>query len=112
MTILCAISDTLSIYSSLERRGVFTMSIDDVMYLARDAMLVTLLISAPMLISGMVVGLLISVLQSVTQIQEITLSFVPKIFFVMLTFVLFLPWMVNTMRDFVVPLFGSLEKMI
>ena len=88
------------------------MSIDTVMYLARDAMLVTLLISAPMLLSGMVVGLIISILQSVTQIQEITLSFVPKIFFVMLTFVLFLPWMVNTMKQFAVPLFGNLHTMI
>ena len=88
------------------------MSIDDVMFLARDAMLVTLLISAPMLLSGMIVGLIISILQSVTQIQEITLSFVPKILFVMLTFVLFLPWMINTMRDFVVPLFGNLHTFV
>ena len=88
------------------------MSIDTVMILGRDAMLITLLLSAPMLLSGMIVGLLISVFQSVTQIQEITLSFVPKIFFVMLTFVLFLPWMINTMKLFVVPLFSGLHEMI
>ena len=88
------------------------MTIDTVMFLGRDAMWVTLLISAPMLLSGMVVGLVISILQSVTQIQEITLSFVPKIFVVMLTFVLFLPWMVDTMKAFVIPLFGNLHTMI
>ena len=85
---------------------------DTVLFIGRDAMLVTLLISAPMLLSGMVVGLAISVLQSVTQIQEITLSFVPKIFVVMIAFVLFLPWMISTMSSFVVPLFGNLHTLI
>ena len=86
------------------------MTIDDVLFLGRDAMLVTLLISAPMLLSGMVVGLVISVFQSVTQIQEITLTFVPKIFVVFLAFVLFLPWMSNVLLQFVVPLFGNLHE--
>lgn len=88
------------------------MDMDTVLFIGRDAMLVTLLISAPMLLSGMVVGLAISVLQSVTQIQEITLSFVPKIFVVMIAFVLFLPWMISTMSSFVVPLFGNLHTLI
>ena len=65
-----------------------------------------------MLISGMIVGLAISIVQSVTQIQEITLSFVPKICMVMLAFVFFLPWMLSTMKDFVIPLFGNLHEMI
>lgn len=88
------------------------MSIDDIIFLGRDAMLVTLLISAPMLLSGMIVGLVISVFQSVTQIQEITLTFVPKIFVVLITFVLFLPWMVSTMTQFVAPLFGNLDTLV
>lgn len=88
------------------------MDMDTVLFLGRDAMWVTLLVSAPMLLSGMAVGLVISVLQSVTQIQEITLSFVPKIFVVMLAFVLFLPWMVSTMRAFVEPLFSNLHTLI
>ena len=88
------------------------MDMDAVLVIGRDAMWVTLLLSAPMLLSGMVVGLSISVLQSVTQIQEITLSFVPKIFVVMLAFVLFLPWMISTMSNFVVPLFGNLHTLI
>ncbi|MFP6584415.1 MAG: flagellar biosynthesis protein FliQ [Candidatus Hydrogenedentota bacterium] len=88
------------------------MDMDAVLVIGRDAMWVTLLLAAPMLLSGMVVGLSISVLQSVTQIQEITLSFVPKIFVVMLAFILFLPWMISTMSSFVIPLFGNLHTLI
>ncbi len=80
------------------------MTIDDVLFLGRDAMLVTLLVSSPMLVSGLLVGLLISMFQSLTQIQEITLTFVPKIVVVFASFVLFLPWMSDTLLGFVVPL--------
>lgn len=88
------------------------MSPDDIIHLGRDAMIVTFLISAPMLLSGMAIGLLISVFQSVTQIQEITLSFVPKILVVFATFVVFLPWMISTMLNFVEPLFGGLHTWV
>jgi len=86
------------------------MNMDDVLFLGRDAMLVTLLVSAPMLLSGLIIGLMISVFQSVTQIQEITLTFVPKILVVFIAFVLALPWMGDTMLDFVVPLFRDLDS--
>lgn len=85
------------------------MGIDDVLVIGREAMIVTLLISAPMLVSGMVIGLIISVFQSVTQIQEITLTFIPKIFVVFAAFVLFMPWMIEVMLQFVEPLFGNLH---
>lgn len=85
------------------------MTMDDILFLGRDAMIVTLLVSAPMLLSGMIVGLLISIFQSVTQIQEITLTFVPKIFVVFLSFVIFLPWMGETLLAFVVPLLQNLD---
>lgn len=88
------------------------MSLDDILVIGRDAMLVTLLASAPMLLSGMLVGLIISVFQSVTQIQEMTLSFVPKIVVVMVAFVVFLPWMVSILLDFVEPLLGGFDKMV
>ena len=88
------------------------MTIDDVVFLGRDAMIVTLLISAPMLLSGMAIGLFISVIQSVTQIQEITLTFVPKIVVVLTAFVLFLPWMTDVLMQFVEPLFGNLHNYI
>ena len=88
------------------------MNLDDILVLSRDAMLITLLASAPMLLSGMLVGLIISVFQSVTQIQEITLSFVPKIVVVMVAFVVFLPWMVSVLLNFVEPLFGGFDKLV
>jgi flagellar biosynthetic protein FliQ len=92
--------------------GEVYMNIDDVVFLGRDALLVTLLVSAPMLVSGMIVGLIISVFQSVTQIQEITLTFVPKILIVMVSFVLFLPWMASIVLNFVQPLFGNFYTMV
>jgi flagellar biosynthetic protein FliQ len=85
---------------------------DSIIVLGRDAMLVTLLVSAPMLLSGMIVGLIISIFQSVTQIQEITLTFVPKIVVVMVSFVLFLPWMMSVILNFVQPLFGGFDKLV
>lgn len=88
------------------------MSMDDVLFLGRDAMMVTLMVSAPMLLSGLIIGLVISIFQSVTQIQEITLTFVPKIVVVFVSFVLFLPWMGDTLLDFVVPLFENLHTVV
>ena len=88
------------------------MNMDAVLFLGRDAMMVTFLVSAPMLLSGMVVGLIISIFQSVTQIQEITLSFVPKIVVVMISFALFAPWMLDTLKSFIVPLFANLHTLV
>lgn len=88
------------------------MNVDDIVILGRDAMLVTLLASSPMLISGLVIGLIISVFQSVTQIQEITLTFIPKIVVVMISFVLFLPWMVAVVMNFVQPLLGGFPTLL
>jgi len=88
------------------------MTIDDIVDIGRSAMIVTLLASAPMLISGMVVGLLISIFQSVTQIQEITLTFVPKIVVVLVAFVIFLPWMSDTILVFVRELYGSFDTLV
>jgi len=67
---------------------------------ARDTIQVVLLVSAPLLGFGLAIGLLISIFQSVTQIQEMTLTFVPKIVVVMLALLLFLPWMMRVMLDF------------
>lgn len=88
------------------------MTIDDIVALGWDALIVTLLTSAPMLLSGLLVGLVISILQSVTQVQEMTLAFVPKIVAVMLAFILFLPWIMATLLNFVQPLFGNFETMV
>ncbi|MBD3334571.1 MAG: flagellar biosynthesis protein FliQ [Candidatus Eisenbacteria bacterium] len=67
-----------------------------------------LLVAAPMLLFGLVTGLLVSILQAVTQVQELTLTFIPKILAVALALILFLPWMVHKLVDYTVALFNSL----
>ena len=68
--------------------------------LSRRALIITLELSLPVLLVGLVVGFLISLLQAVTQIQEQTLSFIPKILAVAATVFLTLPWMLNVLVDY------------
>ncbi len=81
---------------------------DDVLYLGQNAMFITLIASAPMLLSGLVVGLTISIFQSVTQIQEITLTFVPKIVIVLVVFVISMPFMAETVLGFMHEVFAAI----
>lgn len=73
------------------------MSTEFIVELARSSIYTTLLVSAPMLILALIVGLAISILQAITQIQEMTLTFIPKIVAVGIALVVFLPWMINTL---------------
>jgi flagellar biosynthesis protein FliQ len=73
--------------------------------LLRDAMIVTLVIVGPILGIGMVVGLIISLVQAVTQIQEPTLAFVPKIFAMAIALVLVMPWMFERLLEYTRHLF-------
>jgi len=65
-----------------------------------EAIKTVILLSAPVFVAGMAVGLVVSVFQAVTQIQEQTLTFVPKIVAVFLTLLFFMPWMMRLMLDF------------
>jgi len=76
------------------------MTQDMVVGLARNAVEITLLISLPMLGLGLVVGLVVSIFQAVTQIQEMTLTFVPKIIAVLIGLLVAFPWMMNKMVDY------------
>jgi flagellar biosynthetic protein FliQ len=76
---------------------MLVMSSDFVIGLAVETIKVTLLISAPMLLMGLIIGLAISIFQAVTQIQEMTLVFVPKIVAVLIALIISLPWMLNIM---------------
>ncbi|MCG8473538.1 MAG: flagellar biosynthesis protein FliQ [Desulfobacterales bacterium] len=76
------------------------MTPEFVVTFAKESIVLTLLLSAPMLILGLAVGLLISIFQAVTSIQEMTLSFVPKIVAVLLGFLFFLPWMLEKITTF------------
>ena len=76
------------------------MSIDDVIDLGREAIFMMLMTSAPILLVAFAVGLLVGLLQAMTQIQEATLAFVPKIVAVVLAVSLMLPWLVSQMVQF------------
>lgn len=80
--------------------------------LARSAMMVAALVAAPLLLVALLIGLLVSVFQTVTQIQEQTLSFVPKLIGVGVTLVVALPWMLQLMVDYTTQLFRSLPALI
>ena len=73
----------------------------------REVVLLTLMVASPVLVTGLIVGLIVSILQSVTQIQEMTLTFVPKIVAVMIAFVISLPWIISLMVDFAQRVFGD-----
>jgi flagellar biosynthetic protein FliQ len=77
-----------------------------------QAMKVTLMLSAPMLIGALVVGILVSIFQAVTQINEQTLSFIPKILVIVATLVIFSPWMMETMVSYTRELFISIPELI
>ena len=76
------------------------MNESDLLELARSAMLVMIKVAAPPLLAGLAVGLLISLFQALTQIQEATLTFVPKVLTVLLVLLLCLPFMLHTLFDF------------
>lgn len=82
-----------------------------VVQLARRAFEATLLLSAPLLIFSLVVGLCISIFQAVTSINEATLAFVPKIIAVMVAMIIFFPWMMSYMSDFTREVFGMIANM-
>jgi flagellar biosynthetic protein FliQ len=71
-----------------------------VVAIGREALTLTVMISGPLLLFALIVGLIISIFQAITQIQEMTLTFVPKILAVALALLIFLPWMINMATDF------------
>jgi flagellar biosynthetic protein FliQ len=80
--------------------------------IGKETIEVILLVSAPVLLAGMVVGLLISIFQAVTQIQEMTLSFVPKLIIVFLVLVGLSPWMMEVMLKFTSQIFLNIPTYI
>ena len=83
-----------------------------VIELGRQAVEVTLLVSAPLFIAALVTGLVISIFQAATQINEMTLSFVPKLVAIFVTLVLAGPWMSTVLTDFMRRLIESIPSMI
>ncbi|HHT68938.1 MAG TPA: flagellar biosynthesis protein FliQ [Firmicutes bacterium] len=83
-----------------------------VVSLAREAVLTILLVAGPALLIGMLVGLLVSIFQATTQIQEQTLTFIPKIVAVLVSIVVFGPWMIRNLVDLAERLFANLPMYI
>jgi flagellar biosynthetic protein FliQ len=80
--------------------------------IGRQAVEVTLLIAAPLFIAALATGLLISIFQAATQINEATLSFVPKLIAVFITLIVAGPWMLTVLIDFMQRLYGSIPGII
>lgn len=76
------------------------MTPDSVVSLGREAIMLTLMLALPLLGLGLIVGLTVSIFQSVTSIQEITLTFVPKIIAILTALMIFSPWMMEKITTF------------
>lgn len=83
------------------------MTVDQSMDLVRETLTLMLFISAPVLAAALVIGLAISLFQAVTQIQEQTLSFVPKIVGMVIVAALVMPWVTQVMSEFAVRMFSG-----
>jgi flagellar biosynthetic protein FliQ len=88
------------------------MNPESVMSLVRQGLEVTILVSAPLLLTALVTGLLVSVFQAATQINEMTLSFIPKLLAIFVALVIAGPWMLSLMVDFTRRLILGIPNMI
>ena len=88
------------------------MTPDTISSIMAVAIKVTLLVGSPMLLVGLCVGLSVSVFSAVTQIQEMTLTFVPKIVAVFLALLFSLPWIIEKLTTFTINLFSNIPLMI
>ena len=88
------------------------MTVDDVSMITQEALMLIIKVSAPVLIISLAVGLLISIFQTVTSIQEQTLTFVPKIISIFLAIMLLGHWMLNSVIDYMVRLWSDFTMYI
>ena len=87
------------------------MTPESVIEIAQQAMRTVVFVAGPMLVSGMIVGLVISIFQAATQINEMTMTFVPKILTVFAVLVLTLPWAIAQMTGFTTDMFNRIANM-
>ncbi len=88
------------------------MTPETIVTIGQQALLVLLMISAPMLLAALAVGLIISIFQAATQINEMTLSFIPKLVTVFLTMIVAGPWMMSTLIDYIRRLYTQIPSLI
>jgi len=87
------------------------MTQDYVIYIAKEAIYTVLLMAGPLLAGSILVGLAVSIFQATTQIQEQTLTFVPKLIVILVLVVITGPWMLNILIDFTLNLFEAIPKL-
>ena len=88
------------------------MSQENILQIMQSGIWTVITVAAPPLLIGLAAGVLISLFQTITSIQEATLAFVPKILAVFLALIIFGPWMLNVLRDFIEGLYSSLPGFI
>ncbi len=88
------------------------MTPESVMTMGRQAMEVTLMIAAPMLLTALIIGLLVSIFQAATQINEQTLAFIPKLVGVFLALIVAGPWMLTIILDYMRTMFSGIPAMV
>jgi flagellar biosynthetic protein FliQ len=88
------------------------MTPESVMALGRNAMEVTLMVAAPMLLVALIIGLIVSIFQAATQINEATLSFIPKLVGIFVALIVAGPWMLSVMLDYMRQVFGNIPAMV
>ncbi len=88
------------------------MTPESVMTIGRNAMEVTLMVAAPMLLVALIIGLIVSIFQAATQINEATLSFIPKLVGIFVALVVAGPWMLSVMLDYMRQVFTNLPALV
>ncbi len=88
------------------------MTEDIVLSLGRDAIWTTVALSAPLLFAALVVGLIVSIFQAVTQINEATLTFIPKMLAIVVVLVVMAPWMTQMITSYTTELFTSMPEYV
>lgn len=84
------------------------MTTEFVIYWGQQTVKTAIIVAAPILFGGMIVGLIVGIFQSVTQIQEMTLTFIPKMAVVILVILFLMPWMLETLTDFTRNMFSQM----
>ena len=88
------------------------MTPESVMTMGRNAMEVTLMVAAPMLLVALIIGLIVSIFQAATQINEATLSFIPKLVGIFVALVVAGPWILSVMLDYMRQVFTSIPNLV
>lgn len=88
------------------------MTPESVMTIGQQALELTIMVSAPPLLTALVIGLLVSIFQAATQINEMTLSFIPKLLGAFVVLIISGPWMIGILLDYITRLFNSIPYLV